>query len=180
MNKSIYKYAAEAGIPVGIYLSVMSACLLLSLKVDILPMLIFPLAIGFPFLLARIMRGIARQQPAYLKVSALWLAGIYSVIFGSLICTFLSALYLTFVEPSFVSAYVANAIATIESSPMAAEYEATTSLMREAMDSHMLPSGIEFISTMAWCTCFSGSILSLILAFFIVRFRKRDTSASWR
>lgn len=180
MNKSIYKYAAEAGVPVGLYLSLMSACLLLSLRIDFLPTLILPLAIGFPFLLGFLMRRIARQEPSYLKISALWLGGIYSVIFGTLICSLLSALYLTFVEPTFVSLYVSNAIATIQSSPLAGEYAATTELMQEAIDAHLLPSGLEFVSTMGWCTCFAGSMLSLLLSAIIVNAGRRKTVGMFR
>ena len=40
MNKSIYKYASEAGLPIGLYLTLMSACLLMSLRVEILSMII--------------------------------------------------------------------------------------------------------------------------------------------
>ena len=72
MNKSIYKYASEAGLPIGMYLTMMSACLLMSLRVEILSMMIFPLIVGFPIILGMIMKRISTQEPAYMKVSALW------------------------------------------------------------------------------------------------------------
>lgn len=169
MKKSIYKYAAEAGVPVGLYLTLMSACLLLSLRIPVLPVLLLPLAIGFPVMLGFILKRIANQEPSYMKVSALWLGGIYAVIFGTLICSLFSALYIMFVEPGFVNAYVSDAIATIESSPLSSRYESTTSLMREAMEAHILPSGMEFVSTMGWLTSFTGSILSLVLSLIIVK-----------
>ncbi len=169
MNKSIYKYASEAGLPIGMYLTMMSACLLMSLRVEILSMMIFPLIVGFPIILGMIMKRISTQEPAYMKVSALWLGGIYTVIFGTLICSLFSGVYLVFVDPGFVNSYFDHAITTIETSPMAAEYESTTSLMREAMDAHILPTGMEFVSAMGWLTCFAGSILSLVLSVIIVR-----------
>ena len=163
-KKSIYKYASEAGLPTGLYLTIMSACLLLSVKIPFLPMLTLPLAIGFPFLLLALMRKIKREEPSYSKFSSLWLGGIYTVIFGTLICMFLSALYLVFVEPGFVHQYVNNALLAVEESPFADQYESSVALMREAMEAHILPSGLEFLSSMAWLTCFIGSILSLIIA----------------
>lgn len=169
MSKSIYKYAAEAGVPIGMYLTLMSACLLMSLRVEILSMLVFPLMACFPLVLGMMMKRIATQEPAYMKVSALWLGGIYTVIFGTLICSLFSGIYLLFVDPGFVNSYINHAITTIESSPMAVEYQATTSLMREAMDAHILPTGMEFVSTMGWLTCFAGSILSLVLSVIIVK-----------
>lgn len=169
-KKSIYKYASEAGLPLGIYLSAMSACLLLSVKFTILPMLILPLAIGFPVLLWMQMRKIVREEPAYNKFSSLWLGGIYSIIFGTLICMFLSALYIVFLEPDFVLKYVNNALEAVESSPMAAQYEESIQLMRNAIDAHVLPDGLEFLTTMGWFTCFCGSLLSMIVAVIMSKF----------
>ena len=166
-KKSIYKYASEAGLPAGLYLTLMSACLLMSVKIPALPLLILPLGIGFPFVLFNLMKRIAKSETSYSKFSSLWLGGIYTVIFGTLICMFLSALYITFVEPGFVHIYVDNALKAIESSPMADQYESSIILMREAMEARILPSGLEFLTTMAWFTCFIGSILSLMIAMII-------------
>lgn len=173
-KKSIYKYASETGLPAGIYLSAMSACLLLSVKIQILPMLLLPLALGFPFVLWFLMKKIAREEPSYNKFSSLWLGGIYTVIFGTLICMFLSALYIVFVEPNFVNLYINNALIAVESSPVASEYESSISLMREAINAHLLPSGLEFLTSMAWFTCFFGSILSLFLALIMSRTGKKQ------
>ena len=174
-KKSIYKYASEAGLPAGLYLSLMSFCLLLSIKLPALPMFLLPLSIGFPFILWMLMRRIVKSEPSYNKFSSMWLGGIYTVIFGSLICLFLSALYVTFIEPNFVWHYVNNAIEAIESSPMSGDYEETLLLMKEAMKAHILPSSFEFLTTMAWFTCFSGSVLSLLLALLIGRSTKKVT-----
>lgn len=172
-RKSIYKYAAELGIPVGLYLTAMSACMLLSMKFPFLPVLIVPLAIGFPVLLWAVMRKIGREEANYMKFSSLWLGGIYTVIFGTLICMLFSSLYIVFVEPSFVSHYVSHTISTIESSPMAADYKAATTLMKSALEARILPSGMEFLTSIAWFTCFSGSILSLIWALLIPKFSRK-------
>lgn len=172
-KRSIYKLAAEAGLPTGLYLSVMSGCLLMSIKMPSLPMLLLPLCIGFPFLLWIMMKKISKEEPSYSKFSSLWLGGIYTVIFGTLICMFLSSLYIVGIEPGFVGLYIQNAIATVEASPFAAEYQSTVALMQEALNAHILPSGLEFLTTMAWFTCFTGSILSLGIALIMSKtFRK--------
>lgn len=168
-KKSIYKYASEAGIPAGLYLTLMSACLLLSIKFPALPIFILPLGIGFPFLLWILMKKIGKSEPSYQKFSSLWLGGIYTVIFGTLIAMFFSALYIVVVEPGFVYLYINNALEAVEASQMAGEYEASIKLMREAMEAHLLPSGMEFLTSMAWLTCFSGSILSLLIALLMTR-----------
>ena len=177
-KKSIYKYASEAGLPIGLYLSAMSACLLVSVKIPALPMLLLPLALGFPVVLWAMMKKISRQEKSYNKFSSLWLGGIYSVIFGTLICMFLSALYIVFIEPNFVNLYISNALSAVESSPVAGEYEASISMMRQAMEAHVLPTGLEFLTTMAWFTCFCGSVLSLVIAA-IMRGGKKSSVKGW-
>lgn len=175
-RKSVYKYAAEAGLPIGCYMTLLYACFLLSVRWDFLSLLMFPLMLLFPFVLGYMMRRMATTEPGYNRFSPMWLFGIYTVIFGTLIASLFSSLYLTFVDPGFVNTYISNTIAIIESSPMAAEYEATTDMMRRALDSHQVPSGLQFVTTMGWCVCFSGSMLSLVLSFILSRRKSRDTA----
>lgn len=162
--KSIYKYSSEAGLPAGLYLTAMSACVFLSIKVPVLPMLFLLLLAGFPFFLSYLMMRLKREEPTYSKFSALWLFGIYTVIFGTLICSLFSGVYLTLINPSFLNDYVADALATIEASPMSGQYAETSDMMRRALDEHLLPGGMQYVVSMAWFTCFSGSMLSMILA----------------
>lgn len=179
-KKSIYKFASEKGLPAGLYLSLMSACVLMSIKLPFLPILLLPLGACFPVLIWYLMKGIVKEEPSYNKFSSLWLGGIYTIIFGTLICMFLSALYIMFVEPNFVWMYVNNALMAVESSPVAGEYERSILLMREAMEAHILPSGLEFLSTMAWFTCFAGSMLSLVIALIITKVGRLKTSRSFQ
>lgn len=167
--KSIYKYAAEAGLPIGLYLTCIPACFLLSLKFGVLQMLVLPLMIGFPFLLAMLMKKLAAHEPAYRRFSPLWLFGIYGVIFGTLICMLFSLSYLAFLDPSFITEYVQSSIDSLQTLPESHKYEATVDVLRKAMDSHLLPTRSQFVTSMAWFTCFAGSILSLFLALIISR-----------
>ena len=178
-KKSIYKYASEAGLPAGLYLTLMSACVLFSINFPPLPMLLFPLGIGFPFLLWFLIRKISREEASYNKFSSLWLGGIYTVIFGTLICLFLSALYIVFIQPDFVAIYVNNALEAVESSPMAADYAESIEMMHKAIEAHILPSGMEFLTTMAWFTCFCGSVLSAVIAL-IINYRTKNIAGQYQ
>ena len=173
MTKSIYKYAAEWGLPTGIYLTAMSACMLMSIRYELLSSLLLPLVICFPPFLWFALRHISRREPQYRKVSALWLGGIYTIIFGTIICMLFSSCYIFYVEPGFVYEYAMAAIDAMESAPMKEQYGTTALLLREAIDARILPSGIEFVTTMGWSTCFFGSILSLVIAAIIVGANKR-------
>ena len=180
MSKSVYKYAAEAGLPIGIYLIGMSACVLFSLSMPALPMLVPLLALGFPVLLGYYMKRLAKACPSYGKFSALWLFGIYSVIFGTLICSLFSALYLVVINPGFIASYVSTTLSTIEASPVAAEYVDMTTVMRSALESRRLPSGMQFVTTIGWFSCFVGSMLSMLLAGILSASKKRKTADMFR
>ena len=56
---------------------------------------------------------------------------------------------------------------------MAADYASTIALMEQAIEKRLLPNGMEFVSSLAWATCFCGSILSLILALLLSRKKGR-------
>lgn len=179
-TKSVYKYAAESGVPVGLYLICISTCFLLSLKVGLLQMLILPLVIGFPFLLGYRMKRLANMEPQYNRFYPLWLFGIYSVIFGTLICMLYSSLYLVFIDPSFISNYVAESIEGIKALPSSEHYEATIEVLQKAIDSHMLPSGTQFVTSMGWFTAFGGAMMSLVLALVISRMSAKKRVSMFR
>lgn len=180
MQKSVYKYAAEAGLPVGLYLTMMSACILLSLKVPMLPLFTIPLLCGLPFLLGYYMKRMYNREPAYRKFSALWLCGIYAIIFGTLICSLFSGIYLTILDPGFIHAYVDNAITSLEASPVSQEYEETIRMMRRAMDEKMLPGGMQFVTSMGWLTCFAGSVISMAVALILSITTRQKTADMFR
>lgn len=174
---SIYRYAAREGVAMGAYLTATSFSLLLSLRFPWMELLILPLILGFPAVLAILMKRIADAEPAYRRLASLWLGGIYTVIFGTLICTLLSALWLRFADPSFIFSYVCEAITRIEASPLAPDYADTVALMRSAIDRRLLPNGMEFVSTLAWATAFLGSMASLLIAFALTLAGRRKAPA---
>lgn len=179
-NKSVYKYAAEAGLPVGLYLIVISTCFLYGLHEPMLQTLVLPMLIVFPFLMAFMMKRLAKACPAYNRFSPLWLFGIYSVIFGTLICMLFSMLYVIFIDPGFIAAYAQSMLNELEAMPASEKYASTIDVIRYAIESHQLPSGPKFVTTMGWFTCFSGSILSLILALIISRSSSRKRISMFR
>lgn len=151
----------------GLYLTVISMCLLASLRVEVLPLLILPLLCGVPLVLWRILRRICDQEPAYRRLSPLWLAGIYTFIFGTLICCLISALYIVLAEPRFVSDYIAGALRALEGRPDAEAFGSQIDLMHRAIEGKVLPGSLQFVASMGWATCFFGSMLSLIEAFLL-------------
>lgn len=163
-EKSVFLYAAEAGVPMGIYLTAMSMCLLASLRIDSLPLLLLPLLLGLPAVLYFLMRRVRDIDPRCRRVAPLWLMGIYTFIFGTLICVLVSDLYIMWAEPHFVTDYISRAIADMKSLPAAPQLSEQADLLQAALDSHALPSSMQFVASMGWATCFFGSMLSLLMA----------------
>lgn len=179
MTKSIYKYAAEAGIPVGLYFTLEYICIFFGNRFPPLSTLFLLLFVSFPFLLWRLMKKLVALQPGYRKYSSLWLYGIYVIIFGTLISSLFSALYLTFINPGFITDYVTETIATIEQLPDPAVHAASIDVMQRALDNHLLPNRMEFVAATGWSSCFFGSILSMFLALLVSR-QKRKSVGMWR
>ncbi|MBD5203509.1 MAG: DUF4199 domain-containing protein [Bacteroidales bacterium] len=172
--KSVFMYAAEAGVPMGLYLTVISLCLLASLKVAALPILAFPLLCGVPVVQYRLMRKVRDADARMRRLSSLWLLGIYIFIFGTLVCTLISDIYIMVFEPHFVRDYLQMALREMEGG--GEQYASQIRILQEAIDSHSIPGNLQFIASMAWATCFFGSILSLLIAGLLSVRRSRSMS----
>lgn len=166
---SIYNLAAKFGVPVGIVLTMMSACFIFSGNYPFLSTIQLLLLLVIPAMLYIKMRRVAATYPHFRKMAALWVFGIYSIIFGTLICALATAAYLLFLDPGFIERYLRETIASIESTPLASTYAPQLEIMKEAIRRRLLPSPMEFVVSMSWATSFFGSMLSLPLAFFTSR-----------
>ncbi|MBD5279606.1 MAG: DUF4199 domain-containing protein [Bacteroides sp.] len=174
-NKSIYKFAAESGLPAGLYLTLISLGVMLSMKVEFMNLAVLPLIVGFPFFMAWRMNRVVKIRPEYGNFSPLWLFGIYTIIFGTLICMLATYLYLMFVDPYFIKESLDQAIETFSKLPDSGASN-MSEIMRQAAEKNVYPSKTQFVTSMGWFTCFGGSMLSLLLAFVISRRRRRRVS----
>lgn len=163
-QKSVFGHSASLGLWMGLYLFLMSAALIGSVSFQPLILLIFPLAAGTPVVLYFLLRKVWKQDPRLHTLSAMWLAGIWTFIFGSLICGILTAAWLLLFEPDFVNTYISQSIQAIESTPMASQYTVEIQRMRSLQEAGAVPSPMQFIFTMIWTTAFFGSIVSLLIA----------------
>jgi len=163
-QKSVYKYSGELGLWMGLYLVLMSACLLLSVHLPAAVMLIFPLALGWPIVLYILLRRIWQQAPHYRTLSATWLAGIWICIFGSLICAAFSAAWIILLQPDFLHLYLRQCVEQMQLADISGPYADMAATLRDALDRNIVPSPMQWVLSMIWLTAFSGAILSLIVA----------------
>lgn len=178
-RKSIFTYAAESGVGAGVGMSLMAVCLFLSMKAPWLSTAILLLGAGVIVFISIGMRRICRRDAGCRTVSALWLYGIYTTIFGTLIAALFSTVWLIFIDPAFLYTYFQWAYGQLSatgSSP--AEQE----IFRKAIEAKLYPSTSTFVSTMMWLTASFGSLLSLPFAALNLRYeagrRKRLSDSS--
>lgn len=148
----------------GLYLSVMSACLLLSVRIPALPMLILPLLAALPVVLWRMLCSIGDAHTPYRRLTPLWLAGIYIFIFGTLICAFLSSVWLIAMQPDFVDLYFRQAVEAAHANGLADMYAYEIDTLTQARERHLMPGPLQFVAAMAWATAFLGATMALPVA----------------
>ncbi len=164
-NKSILKYGSELGLWMGLYMILMSCCLLLSVKAASLLTLLIPLVLGWPVIIRILQVRIWKEAPQYRSFPAMSLAGLWICIFGTLICAAFSAAYITLLEPDFLRLYLQQCLEMAATATAAgADYSAMLTDMQTLLDSGQLPSPMQWIFSMIWLSSISGALFSLITA----------------
>lgn len=165
--RSVFDYAARGGIPMGIMLTAVSLLFISGVGSSGMQTGAMLLSTGIPVILWILQRKMWNECPHYRRVSSLWLMGIYTFIFGSLICMLLSNLYILAFAPNFVADYARESLRMMESSPDPSLYAEQTEILHQMLRHRALPTPFGMTTTMAWATCFFGSLLSLLWAFLI-------------
>lgn len=163
-SKSVYAYGAEYGLYMGLYLTAISLCFMLSLYSMELSVAVYPLLIAVPVLLWVMMRRLYAKNAIFRLNSALWMFGICVFFFGSLICGGITVAFMHFVEPQFFSKYATMSMEFLQNSPLASQYTQEIELLGQAVEKQELPSPIDFVISMMWTTVFFGSLTSMILS----------------
>lgn len=173
--KSIYLYAAEAGPLMSIPLMAVAASVLLANKVPMIGVIALPALLLAPLLLFRQMKRVVAEAPGYAGFYPLWLFGIYTMLGATLICSLASTLYLMFVEPTFISTYFDNAIAslrTLSEQPGGEDFARQADVIATVRERKLLPSMQELVASMGWLSAFTGAIVSAVVARLFPRFSR--------
>lgn len=163
--QSPYRYSSRLGAWMGLYLLLMSACILSSVRCPDAVLMLFPLLLGLPFVLYALMRAVWTRAPHLHTVGGIWLVGIWIFIFGALICGALTAAWIILFDPEFVEQYIRASLEAVDRNPaLAQDYAQATAQMRSVLDAGAVPSPMQFVFTMIWTTSFFGSVLSFLAA----------------
>lgn len=171
-KKSVYRYGAEYGVYAGLYLTVMSASLLLFPYFPDGVVIFYLMAFSLPIATILLFQRLISIEPEYGNYSSLLMFGSSVYLFGSLICGLLTIGYMLIFAPNHIYDYVEMVISMLEQSPLKDEYMNEIATTRQMIDERALPTPIEYVFSMMWFTVLLGSLMSMLLAPIVCFFKK--------
>ncbi|MBQ7689864.1 MAG: DUF4199 domain-containing protein [Muribaculaceae bacterium] len=169
-RKSVFKRGAECGVPVGVYMSIMSLCTLFSDKASVLSLLFLLMLLLGPVVIYRFQRQYFVQTNGMAEYSALWMQGILMVIYGALISGAVTLVVLQWVRPTLLYDQAQQFLELCNQAPeMRAQLGTMPDMVEKIIENGLLPKPIEVVFSTFWFVTFSGSVLSAITAAFAGR-----------
>lgn len=170
--KNIYSTAARLGVPFGAYLSALSAAMVFSDQSQVLPVVALAMMVCLPMALYRMQRRSHILDPVT-PYAGIWLLGMVTLIFASLICAMVSYVLITTMRPDFINEQMQAAINVYSATPELRDSQLVEA-MRTVQKENLLPTPIEYVIQMFWMTSFSGSMLSAFTALLAVKLPHRQ------
>lgn len=155
--RPLFDESARQGALLGVALSTISVCMLLSMRFDLLAVVFPLLCLGIPVLLVFTLRSVAAVNTAYLRFSALWMSGIIQFICGGLICCVVTIITLLCLGGGYLGEYIVKV------------FEQATGQTGLTLDGVMVPSDYDYAVSLFWLIASSGSLLSLVYALILPR-----------
>lgn len=163
MAETLFKRASKDALYLGGYLSAIFLTMVLSAHVALLSAVSLLLMLCLPVYVLYLMRKYYIATGCIFPFSARWMYGIMLFIFGAIICSAVSYVYLEYVEPDFLFSQFKMILDFYKSVPELAESQ-TTLMMQTVIDRNQFPGAIQFVMSFMWMISFSGSMLSIILS----------------
>lgn len=172
---SPYRRGADFGIYFGMYLTALFFSSAFSTNIPFLSLMSLLLMAGVPFLIYFMLRSSYRRDYCKTLFSSLWMEGIAIFFFGGLIASFISVIYMRWINPDFINTQVDTLIELYRSIDWDRGHE-MADIFQRAKEQHLLPSPIQITVDMLWLIVFSGSILSMLMALLVQAANKSTKS----
>lgn len=174
-QKSLFKQAAECGLPFGAYLSVMASGFIFYDKHIALSALALAMVLATPFVVYRWLKKRSMCSGGTASFSDLWMMGILIFLCGSIIACGVSYAVMELLRPGIFFEQAHHIISQYDASPEAfgKETQQVVDILRLAIDKHAAPRCIELALTGFWTCAFAGSLLSAALAAIVKLTSKR-------
>lgn len=162
-SPSPYRRGAEAGRKFGFYLSLIFLLMVLSETFALASIGCLALIISLPVILYRSIKRsyIARNYQS--NTAELWVEGIMTFLFASIICGLVTMVYLRWIDPDFIVDRIEACIAILRENDVSANRQ-TIDALTKMVSNGIVPSASQFAIAMFWLTMSGGCILSLIIA----------------
>ena len=162
-KKSIYKRAAEWGLPFGLYIACMGVASIYADYFAPLSIIFILMIMATPLVVYYFQRRRFIEDDGFTEYAGLWMLGILLFIFGSVIASFIIYLVLQYFRPDFMYEQARMVIEAYSKMPQASDSEVLRVLQR-MVDEKLLPTPIEAVFNASWFITFFGSLVSAITA----------------
>ena len=162
-KKSIYKCAAEWGLPFGLYLSCMGVASIFADYFAPLSVLFMVLLLATPVVVYYFQRRKFIEDDGFTEYAALWMLGILLFILGAVIASFIIYLVLQYGRPNFMYDQAQAVIDAYSKIPQMKDSE-LLHVIRRMVDENLLPTPIEAVFNAFWFVSFFGSLSSAVTA----------------
>ena len=161
-------HAMEGGVWLGLYLVIRFICGVAGMYIPLLNTVAMLMFVGTPFVLYRILMQFHKQNGFLSGFALLWMMGIMLFFFASLISCVPEYIFYQYINPNYIAEAAAESLKLLEEMGLMQD-EATTSEMRKMLSSDAVPSAIQMVMSTMWANVFFGSLLSIVVAPFVVR-----------
>lgn len=167
--QSVYRRGASDGTRLGLWIVATFFAGAYSVTYPILGTLSLLMALAVPIIVYRRMASDWRQVPSMRFFSAIWMHGIAMFFFASLLLAVAVYVFLRWMEPAYLVNNVTAAIKIYaqlgqDNMPQAAQM---AQMLQQMLDHNMLPSPASLAFTTIWTVTFTGSMLSIVLAWMV-------------
>lgn len=154
---------ARNGLTFGLFMTAMYFAMLFSTRSMLINLMALGLMLYAPVYLYNLVRADhVRLRGAY-STGSLWLDGLLTTVFGSLIAAAALLIFLRWIHPGFLYEEIMNSLEIIRRSGNAASVDMAATIER-ALDNGLSLSPAMFAMSMMWLAAFLGSIFSLAIA----------------
>lgn len=170
-RKSLTRYSMEGGVWLGLYIVIRFFCGILGVYSPIFDALAMVLYVGTPYVLYRIMLGYHRSNDYVSGFSLLWMMGIMLFFFASLISAIPEYVFYQYINPDYVANAMQQSVKLLDEWGIMQD-EAATDELRKAVEGGAVPTSLQMIMSSLWSNVFFGSLLSIVVAPFVIRSKK--------
>ncbi len=170
-SRNLLQYSMQAGVWLGLYLIVRFVCSVASVYSPMLNLIAMILFVGTPFVLYYLMAKYHRANDNISTFSLMWMMGIMLFSFASLICAVPEYIFYEYINPDYIANTMQQSMALIKEMDLIKD-DMLMQELEKMSTSEALPSSIQMIMSSLWSNIFFGSLLSIVVAIFVVRSKK--------